>query len=85
MLVVLLVTFWLVALSCEPLTASFEVLLMSPAATLVILFPPLLRPEAINVTGCPAVPLLMVTPALLTRVLPAVRLPSVPRLTSFAN
>ena len=58
---------------------------LTPGATLVMVLPPLLSPEAVKLTGCPFVPLLMVTPALLTRVLPAVRLPSVPRFTSLAS
>ena len=58
---------------------------LTPGATLVMVLPPLFKPVLVKVTGCPAVPLLMVTPALLTRVLPAVRLPSVPRFTSLAS
>ena len=72
MLVVLLVTFWLVALSCEPLTASFEVLLMSPAATLVILSPLTSSPLMVDVKmvllplGSPTTALVEVTLLALT-------------------
>ena len=79
-----LLVFWLAAtwFNWLRLTASVSAV---PAATLVMVLPPLLSPEAVKLTGCPFVPLLMVTPVLFTLVLPAVRLPSVPRFTSLAS
>jgi len=62
--------------SCSwlPLTASVLFALTSPAATLVILLPPLLRPFLVRDTGFPAAPLLIVTPLLFITVSPVVTL-----------
>ena len=71
---VLAATFWLVAYNWLPFTASVEVALTSPSATLAILLPPLSRPSLVRLTGLPAVPLLMVTPSVSNTVSPAVTL-----------
>ena len=83
MLVVLVVTLVLVALSWLPFTASVLVSLKVPAATLMILLPPLLRPALVKVisvipTGLVAA-LVIVMPVLLSLLAPVVTLPVAPR------
>ena len=66
--------------NCDTFTASVG---LSPAATLVILLPPLFKPSLVSITGL--LPLVMVMPPLFTSVSPVFRLPVSPKLRSLFN